>query len=53
MKKTMASPELRKRLEEIGARPVGSSPQEFAAQVKSEIARMKTLVKDRNIKLQE
>jgi tripartite-type tricarboxylate transporter receptor subunit TctC len=53
MKKTMANPELRQKLEQIGARPVGNSPAEFTAQVKSEIGRMKTLVKDRNIKLQE
>jgi tripartite-type tricarboxylate transporter receptor subunit TctC len=53
MKKTMASPELRQKLEQIGARPVGNSPAEFSAQVRSEIARMKQVVKDRNIKLQE
>jgi tripartite-type tricarboxylate transporter receptor subunit TctC len=53
MKKTMANPELRKKLEDIGARPVGNSPQEFTAQVKSEIERMKQVVKARNIKLQE
>jgi tripartite-type tricarboxylate transporter receptor subunit TctC len=53
MKKVMASPELRKKLEDIGARPVGNSPAEFKEQVKTEIARMKKLVKDRNIKLQE
>ena len=53
MKKVMASPELRKKLEEIGARPVGNSPAEFKAQVKSEIDRMKKLVKERNIQLQE
>ena len=53
MKKTMASPELRQKLEQIGARAVGNSPAEFSAQVKSEIARMKQVVKDRNIKLQE
>jgi tripartite-type tricarboxylate transporter receptor subunit TctC len=53
MKKTMASPELRQKLEQIGARPVGNSPAEFTAQVRSEIARMKQLVKDRNITLQE
>jgi tripartite-type tricarboxylate transporter receptor subunit TctC len=53
MKKTMASPELRQKLEQIGARPVGNSPAEFTAQVGSEIARMKQLVRDRNIKLQE
>jgi tripartite-type tricarboxylate transporter receptor subunit TctC len=53
MKKTMASPELRQKLEQIGARPVGNSPAEFTAQVRSEIARMKKLVGERNIKLQE
>ena len=53
MKKAMANPELRKKLEDIGARPVGNSPQEFTAQVKGEIERMKQVVKSRNIKLQE
>ena len=53
MKKTMANPDLRKKLEEIGARPVGNSSAEFTAQVKSEIERMKGVVKTRNIKLQE
>ena len=53
MKKTMANPELRKRLEEVGARPVGSAPQEFASQVRAEIERMRQVVKSRNIKLQE
>ena len=53
MKKTMASPELRERLEKIGARPVGNTPAEFAAQIRTEIERTKKLVKERNIKLQE
>jgi len=53
MKKVMASPELRKKLEDIGARPVGNSPAEFKQQVKTEIDRMKKLVQERNIKLQE
>src|SRR5258707_323212 len=53
MKKTLANPELRQKLEQIGARPVGNTPAEFKAQVGSEIARMKQLVRDRNIKLQE
>jgi tripartite-type tricarboxylate transporter receptor subunit TctC len=53
MKKTMASPELRQKLEQIGARPVGNTPAEFSAQVRREIERMKQLVKSRNIKLQE
>jgi len=53
MKKAMANPELRKKLQDIGARPVGSTPAEFVAQVRSEIERMKQVVKSRNIKLQE
>ena len=53
MRKVMAAPELRAQLEKVGARPVGNSPAEFAAQIRSEIARMKRLVKDRQIKLDE
>ncbi|HET6264539.1 MAG TPA: tripartite tricarboxylate transporter substrate binding protein [Usitatibacter sp.] len=51
--KSLANPELRKRIEEVGARPVGNSPQEFSAQVRREIDRMKEVVKTRNIKLSE
>ena len=53
MKKVMASPELRAQLEKVGARPVGSSPAEFTAQVRKEVERMKRLVKERQIKLDE
>jgi len=53
MKKVMADPELRARLESIGSRPVGNSPSEFVAQIRSEVARMKQLVKERQIKLEE
>ena len=53
MKKVMAAPELRAQLEKIGARPVGNSPAEFTAQIRSEIDRMKRLVKDRQIRLDE
>ena len=53
MKKVMASPELRAQLEKVGARPVGSSPAEFTAQVRREVERMKRLVKERQIKLDE
>jgi tripartite-type tricarboxylate transporter receptor subunit TctC len=53
MKKAMADPELRARLEKVGARPVGNSPAEFTAQIKREVARMKQLVHDRNIKLED
>jgi tripartite-type tricarboxylate transporter receptor subunit TctC len=53
MKKVMAAPELRAQLEKVGARPVGNSPAEFTAQIRSEIARMKRLVTERQIKLDE
>jgi tripartite-type tricarboxylate transporter receptor subunit TctC len=53
MKKSLANPELRSKLEGVGARPVGNSATEFAAQIKSEQDRMKKLVKDRNIHLSE
>jgi tripartite-type tricarboxylate transporter receptor subunit TctC len=53
MKKVMAEPELRARFESIGARPVGNSPSEFVAQIRSEVTRMKQLVKERQIKLEE
>ena len=53
MKKSLANPELRERLEKVGARPVGNSSAEFTAQIKSEQERMKKLVKERNITLQD
>jgi len=53
MKKSLANPELRQKLQDVGARPVGNSSAEFAAQIRGEIDRMKQVVKARNIKLQE
>lgn len=53
MKKVEADPEFRGRIEKVGARPVGNSPAEFTAQIRNEIARMKQIIKDRNIKLDE
>src|SRR5262249_19904770 len=53
MQKSLKNPELRERLEKVGARPVGSSPAEFTAQIKSEQERMKKLVKERGVQLQD
>jgi tripartite-type tricarboxylate transporter receptor subunit TctC len=53
MKKLAANAEFRAAIEKVGARPVLNSPAEFAAQVKSEIDRMKQLVQQRQIKLDE
>jgi len=51
MKKVMANPEFRAAIEKTGARPVGNTPKEFAAQIHSEIERMKRVAKERGISL--
>jgi tripartite-type tricarboxylate transporter receptor subunit TctC len=53
VKKVMANPDFRSRVEKVGARTVGNSPAEFKAQIGQEIQRMKKLVQERNIKLQD
>jgi tripartite-type tricarboxylate transporter receptor subunit TctC len=53
MKKVEANPEFRVKIEQIGARPVGNSPQEFSDQIRREIAAMKKVVNERNIKLED
>lgn len=53
MKKALANPELRAKLEGVGARPVGNTAQEFTAQIRREQDNMKKLVKERNIHLSE
>jgi tripartite-type tricarboxylate transporter receptor subunit TctC len=53
MQKAMADPALRAALEKVGAHPVGNSPAQFTAEIRDEVARMKRLVTERNIKLDE
>ena len=53
MQKVEADPEFRKKIEGVGARPVGNSPAEFKAQIHREIERTKKLVKESNIQLQD
>lgn len=53
MKQVMAQPDVRARLQKVGANPVGNSAAEFSAQIKGEIGRMQVLVKERNISLDE
>ena len=48
--KSLEKPEIRKRLVDIGTDPVGSTPEQLAAQVKSEIARWTTLIQSAGIK---
>jgi tripartite-type tricarboxylate transporter receptor subunit TctC len=49
--KALAKPEFRKKLTELGAEPVGSTPAQFAAVIKSETASWAALVKSTGTKL--
>jgi len=46
MVKVIQSPEFKKRMDEIGAEPVGNSPAEMAAQIRAETEKFAKLVKD-------
>ena len=52
MKKVIANPDFRAKVEKVGARPVGNSPAEFKAQINREVEATKKLVKERNIKFE-
>ena len=45
-------PDVNKRISELGGEPVGSTPEEFAALIKSEIAKWAKVIKDANVELQ-
>jgi tripartite-type tricarboxylate transporter receptor subunit TctC len=47
----LKSPDIAKRLAGDGSTPVGSTPEQFNAHIKSEIAKWKKLAKDANLKL--
>jgi tripartite-type tricarboxylate transporter receptor subunit TctC len=48
--KTVATPEVRERLEALGFAPVADTPDQFADRIKSEIARWGKVVRDANIR---
>ena len=49
--KALAKPELRKKLVDLGADPVGSTPEQFAAQIKDETVTWAKLVKSTNARI--
>lgn len=49
MVKVIQSPEFRKRMEEIGAEPVGNSAEQMAAQIRSETEKFAKLVKEARV----
>jgi tripartite-type tricarboxylate transporter receptor subunit TctC len=53
MKEVMAMPDVKARLSKIGAVPFGNSSSEYSAQINQEIARMKVLVRERKISLED
>lgn len=51
-RRALADGEMRKRLADLGAEPLGSTPAEFASFVAAEHAKWGTLIRDANIKIQ-
>jgi tripartite-type tricarboxylate transporter receptor subunit TctC len=52
MVKVIQSPEFRKRMEEIGAEPIGNTAEQMAAQIKSETEKFSKLVKEANVTIE-
>ena len=52
MVKVIHSPEFRKRMEEIGAEPIGNSADQMAAQIKDETEKFARLVKDAKVTIE-
>ena len=50
--KIIQSPEFRKRMEEIGAEPIGSSPDQMARQIKDETEKFARLVKEAKVTIE-
>lgn len=48
----LKQPEVNKRISELGAEPVGSTPEQFTALIKSEITKWAKVIKDANVELQ-
>ena len=48
--RVLRSPEVKDQLAGLGAEPVGSTPEQFAAHLQNEMARYAKIVKDANIK---
>jgi tripartite-type tricarboxylate transporter receptor subunit TctC len=47
----LATPQLRKRFDELGLEPVGNTPEEFAAIIRKETPEWAKLIRDAGIKL--
>jgi tripartite-type tricarboxylate transporter receptor subunit TctC len=52
IKTIVALPDVKERFEALGLDPVANSPEEFAAQIKAEIAKWSKVIRDANIKME-
>jgi tripartite-type tricarboxylate transporter receptor subunit TctC len=52
MVKAIQSPDFRKRMEEIGAEPIGNSPEQMATQIKGETEKFAKLVKEAKVTIE-
>jgi tripartite-type tricarboxylate transporter receptor subunit TctC len=50
--KVLADPDLKSRLQALGAEPIGDSPDEFAQVLRSDLVRWKRVIQDAKIKFQ-
>ena len=50
--KILNMPDVKKRFADLGAEPVGNTPKQMAAQIKSETDKFAKLVKDANVKVE-
>ena len=52
MVRIIALPDVKERLPTLGFEPIGSTPEEFEAQIKAEIEKWARIVRDANVKAQ-
>jgi tripartite-type tricarboxylate transporter receptor subunit TctC len=52
MAKAIQSPEFRKRMEEIGAEPIGNTSEQMARQIKDETEKFARLVKEAKVAIE-
>ena len=52
MVKVIQSPEFKKRMDEIGAEPVGNTGEQMAVQIRSETEKFAKLVKDAKVTIE-
>lgn len=50
--RTLADPAVRARLQDLGAQPVGNTPQAFAAEISAELAKMRRVARQQNIQFE-